>query len=1005
MGSAQEEYFIFFRRPLLLPGDPAGYCNICPDSVYIGLLWLNRFLDWAEPERQMNSFPSYVRFNKVWRSYQARALSELEDYLDDNHLHIVAAPGSGKTVLGLEVLRKLNKPALIFSPTLAIRNQWEDRFTTLFLPPGQDRPDWISRNVREPKLLTVTTYQGLHSAYTGKAGEDTDDLDDEDNGVEMPDDACDWQSPRGKHLIDKLKRAGIRTIVVDEAHHLRSEWWKCLVEVKSGLDKPTIVALTATPPYDVSVLEWDRYQQLCGPIDAEISVPELVLEENLCPHQDYVYFSAPIQSEQAEIREFRRNVAVFLKGLFAGRQFLDTLQKHPCLKKPNENIELILSDPEFFLSMAVFLKYAGAKAPPAFSDIIGVSRSRLPRMNLEWLEILLTGCLYSHAESFSPGELLFEEMAARLNRIGAVERRKVNLLSTSKVAKVLVSSVSKLNSICEIVRIESNSLACDLRMVILTDFIRKADFPRHEDDLKPLKRIGVVPIFEQIRRSDIRDIKLGVLSGTLVVIPRSSRQLLEDIAAGMGISPGQLRFSLLKHDESYYALDIIAEHRQKIVRLITRLFNQGGITVLVGTKSLLGEGWDAPSINSLILASFVGSYMLSNQMRGRAIRTQAGNPEKAANIWHLVCVEPRRNELGSDLGMLSRRFKAFVGVSFNEPVIENGLARLDLGQPPFGAGRIQQINTIMRERALDRERLRNDWQEALRPGGKGVRTPEELRPLPSALSGESVEQGTIDRERRRHHRRKALPGDRVRRMVEELRASPSVLPQAFVFTNALFALLWQGLFWTGFILAGFLRSVEHSVGRQNSPVAKALPVVAVGCLIAAVVGLPRFFKALYLLLKHRTVASSMNQVGRVLSNTLVHVGLIRTNAARLRVVTGRDRRGRVSCSLVGATTYEKSVFLDALQELLGPIQTPRYLMVGKTPLGRRLRKDYHAVPQAVGRKREFADCLKKMWASYVGPAELNYTRSIKGRKLLAKARGNSLSAAFPRPSERVKVWK
>ncbi|MCI0692586.1 hypothetical protein L0337_11355 [candidate division KSB1 bacterium] len=42
--------------------------------------------------------------------------------LNDNHLHIIAAPGSGKTILGLEVVRRLNKPALILSPTLAVRD-------------------------------------------------------------------------------------------------------------------------------------------------------------------------------------------------------------------------------------------------------------------------------------------------------------------------------------------------------------------------------------------------------------------------------------------------------------------------------------------------------------------------------------------------------------------------------------------------------------------------------------------------------------------------------------------------------------------------------------------------------------------------------------------------------------------------------------------------------------------------------------------------------------------
>ena len=68
----------------------------------------------------MDSWPAEIKFSKTWRTYQARVLSELAHHLDDNHLHIIAAPGSGKTVLGLEVARRLDRPTLLFSPTLAI---------------------------------------------------------------------------------------------------------------------------------------------------------------------------------------------------------------------------------------------------------------------------------------------------------------------------------------------------------------------------------------------------------------------------------------------------------------------------------------------------------------------------------------------------------------------------------------------------------------------------------------------------------------------------------------------------------------------------------------------------------------------------------------------------------------------------------------------------------------------------------------------------------------------
>ncbi len=90
-------------------------------------------------------------------------LDDLEDHLTDGHLHVIAPPGSGKTVLGLEVAIRLNKPTLILAPTIAIRNQWIQRFCELFLQTNQI-PEWISRDIRNPKFMTVVTYQGLHAA-------------------------------------------------------------------------------------------------------------------------------------------------------------------------------------------------------------------------------------------------------------------------------------------------------------------------------------------------------------------------------------------------------------------------------------------------------------------------------------------------------------------------------------------------------------------------------------------------------------------------------------------------------------------------------------------------------------------------------------------------------------------------------------------------------------------------------------------------------------------------
>jgi hypothetical protein len=95
--------------------------------------------------------------------------------------------------------------------------------------------------------------------------------------------------------------------------------------------------------------------------------------------------------------------------------------------------------------------------------------------------------------------------------------------------------------------LETNSLRNDLRLVILTDFIRKDDFQRNEDDIKEIKKIGVVPIFEQIRRARIDGINLGILSGSLVVIPKSAEDLLNEIATELRIQSSHIKKTPLKH--------------------------------------------------------------------------------------------------------------------------------------------------------------------------------------------------------------------------------------------------------------------------------------------------------------------------------------------------------------------------------------------------------------------------------------------------------------------------
>ena len=83
-----------------------------------------------------NVYDGILSFKGKWREYQARVLTESESYLKDGKIHIVAAPGAGKTTLGIELIRRTGLPCLVLSPRIVIRQQWLERIRSSFLEDG-----------------------------------------------------------------------------------------------------------------------------------------------------------------------------------------------------------------------------------------------------------------------------------------------------------------------------------------------------------------------------------------------------------------------------------------------------------------------------------------------------------------------------------------------------------------------------------------------------------------------------------------------------------------------------------------------------------------------------------------------------------------------------------------------------------------------------------------------------------------------------------------------------
>ena len=909
----------------------------------------------------MTEYPTDIKFKYGWRKYQQRVLDDLQDHISDGHLHVIAPPGSGKTVLGLEVAIRLNKPTLILTPTIAIRNQWIQRFCELFLQTNLT-PDWISRDIRNPKFMTVVTYQGLHAACNNwKIEEEENEIEEEE--IEETNGNAKATNPNLDNIVSGLKAQKIKSIVVDEAHHLKSDWWETLTKVKERLD-PIIVGLTATPPYDVTATEWQRYIDLNGSVDTEISVPELVIEGDLCPHQDYVFFTLPTEKENQNIVEFRQNIDKLFQEIKSDAIIVQAIEKHPIWQNPIEQLDWIYNNLSYYSAFLIFLKSNEKEIPETHLEVIGDQKFEIPKLNHEWIEILLDFYLYKEKEHFKAFEEHKKTLENRLRRYGAIERRQINFGHNKRVTGFLTSSISKLNGIKKIVDFEFNKLGNDLRLVILSDFIRKEFYIDLPENNLELNKIGVIPIFEKLRRENKDKKKIAVLTGSMIIIPVSAYAAFEAKAAKNGIT--QINSTTVPFDNNYYLISQTEQLKHDIVHIVTQIFQSGEIEVLIGTKSLLGEGWDAPAINSLILASFVGSFVLSNQMRGRAIRTQSGNGNKTGNIWHLVCIDPTIPSGGDDFELLKRRFRSFVGISFKkDPSIENGIERLDLPINIHHKNAVEQKNAEMFSYAGDRESLRKRWEMAL---ATGVTLVEEIK-IP-------------------------FPIEKEYKAVKSMYLNNTILN--------LLATLGSGL-------AGFgLDSLQEFVNASKD--IKTIQDFYVFLAIFGFIGIAVFgrltIKSLSLYLKYRDISKDIQQIGDALLISLIKAGAIKTDYSKLKVETSINNWGSVFCHLEGGTTFDKSTFINALKEVIIPIDNPRYVIIRKNMFMVFIKqKDFHSVPEILGRNKYLAEYFKNQWERLVGSCDLIFTRTLYGRKLLLRSRVKSLASQFGDKAEHINKWR
>lgn len=877
----------------------------------------------AAPDPQPQ--PSW-RFAGTFRPYQQRILERFDDLKQDHRIHIVAAPGSGKTILGLEIICRLGQPALILAPTITIRDQWIDRFAAHFQHNGTSNPrEWCSTSLHNPAFLTVITYQALYSAYTQAL--------DEETGEDFAD----------LNILDAVRDIG--TVCLDEAHHLRSQWHRALTAFMDQLGRRKAVlntiALTATPPYDSTPSEWQRYEQLCGPIDEEIFAPELVAAGNLCPHQDYVYVTKPSQEEEQEIAELRRR----------GNEVLVDLQRQGILAQlaedlgqlKDEQLQVALDDEENFYALKILLAAAGHPIAPHIQAILSEKRPELSgELGLQFV--------IDHPDFFRASPTV----ASALRANNLLNKGKISVTGEKKVNRILTHSAGKVRAVSDIAEEEVSAMSENLRLVILADYVQR-DYLSSVGSDDALVHVGVIPIFEALRRRVGGTAKIAAISGSVIVIPRSALDQVKRFAADLD---GEVTTAKDLNDE--YVEVRFSGGTRVSVPAITRAFQEGLFTILVGTAALLGEGWDSPCANALIIASSVRAFMLTNQMRGRVIRVDPAVPDKTANIWHIATCEPGQGTgrgawldqaiqsgaqalnigageslevLGShDVRSLQKRFEAFVAPRADAPVIENGFDRC-FAEPPLRAYRsTDAANEQMLARAFRRDLMRTQWLEALDMGNVPDGQPYEM-------------QFRIDVEKP---------------------ASAGVVPYLDVILGYIFFLA---------VMFGL------AVGRvlPHLPVGGQWLAFGVLALLGGAAALMRTRKVQQL----TDTVKRLKAEATALVRTLSALGMIETR--NLMAIVDEGAIG-ANVRLSGGTFAERKLFADAMSQLSGEIRNARYLIAPAHQV--RIRGIFCAqsVPDVIGTRRENVDEFIAQLDHVNLPMRAVYTRNSEGRAFLLRAR-------------------
>ena len=981
-------------------------------------------------------------FRYPFRKYQRLILNEIEDVVDtprdDRRYHLVAPPGSGKTVVGLELIRRFGRPALVLAPTTTIQMQWREQ-ARLFLSADTGIDQWVSTDPDRLAPVTVLTYQRLAvqdpkqpfaraaahkawaeslvtqgqaanaeaaEAYLARLASQNPDAYQRELRRRYPAikrrllradpaDVARFLHPNALALIQNLVAHGLGTIVLDECHHLLDYWAVVLRYLIAQLENPRVVGLTATLPSPEDDFAYENYTILLGEVDFEIPTPAVVKEGNLAPYRSLVYFTAPTAEESAYLKHVEDHFEQVSHQVLESDHFLGWLAPLLTETWQQETDE----NPTFALAGLRWL-YVRQALPP---QVPVPEQALQPPTIDDQLVLLEQYALRRLLPSDDPEDhRRYQELRRLLRPLGFTLTARGLRQGRTPGDLVLSFSLNKTRAVADILRHEAEALGERLRAVVVTDFERRTSSlhryikTRHDMPMPLDEEAGSArAVFRfLVGLPELAALKPVLVTGNALWVHPDLRAPLEaaaralDAALSLRFEP-QDGFLEVNGDGGAWGTGVY-------VPLLTRLFEAGETRCMVGTRGLFGEGWDALSLNTLIDLTTVTTSVGVQQLRGRSLRLSPRWKHKVAHNWDVICVAPRFSKGGDlDLRRLVRRHNRLWGVVQYAPTsayLNNGLLQTLAQQGELKRQWERQVarGVLHIDPVLAVDLFTKKWQRV----NYGGYTRLMLGTL-TASREETYEAWEVGEEYSNfdYRVRQIRPRDMHIRTVYTLEESVKVLLRSL--RNA-----FAGATSTGLLAAWYISARSPTLQTWLLSLVVVFGIVTLGMLAFEA---PKIWRILRKLGSDQPADAILLDVARALLVALRESGLVsrKLQPDYVRVVANPD--GTYSVMLDYASPADAALFTQAFGEIFAPVIDQRYLILrtdGRLPhilttdLWRLVRvfasrsqpPAYHPVPGVLATNKKRAQAFARAWRRYVGGGELVYTRSPEGRQRLYAAR-------------------